>query len=220
MPSTAAARVLDDTLDPTSAILIAEHDRLVSLYQHNATMGDRFVATYLAVVSLAVVLIAGLRDLLPSSNMAMLIELTLLIIVMTTGATIFRRLVERRIHAIEYLRAINRIHRYFVDQDPKSQRYFYWSACDDSPPIQIKGTVVGGLLDMVAVLNSLFVGFTLSVITKVWWPVMSIPLSALIGVVTGTGVWFIQSWFSKVALSRAERAMDRYVSFPRSEQTA
>lgn len=206
--------LIRDSLDPTSAILLVEHERIASLYEHNVTMGDQFVAVYLAVVSTAIALLVSMRELLPQSDSLVLVELALLLIVVVLGTITFRRLIDRRIRAIEYLRAINRIHRYFVERDPKLQQYFYWPACDSCPPTRVKGTILGGLRDMVAVMNSLFLGFIVGVITRTWFPTWHYLVLVMIGVLVGLAVWVIQQRFSDLALRCAERDLEKFVLFP------
>ncbi len=211
--------MIQGSLDPISAALLVEHERLASLYEHNVTMGDQLVAAYLAAVSLAVALLVGMRELVPQSESLVLIELTLLMIVVVVGAITFRRLIERRVRSIEYLRAINRIHRYFVDKDPKVQQYFYWPACDDCPPMHAKGTVLGGLRDIVAGLNSLFLGFGVGAITRTWFPTLHYLVLVLIGIVVSVIVWLIQHRFSEEALKRADRDLGKFVLFPQPLST-
>ncbi|MFO3797293.1 MAG: hypothetical protein ACK8QZ_08425, partial [Anaerolineales bacterium] len=133
--------LIRDSLDPISAALLVEHERLASLYEHNVTMGDQLVAAYLTIVSIAVALLVGIREVIPQSDSLIFFELAMVMIVIVVGMTTFRRLIDRRIRSIEYLRAINRIHRYFVDKDPKIQQYFYWPAFDNRPPVRVRGTV-------------------------------------------------------------------------------
>jgi len=219
MTTTTAQMTIQDSLDPISAALLVEHERLASMYEHNVTMGDQFVAAYLAAVSLAVALLVGMKELVPQSESLVLVELALLMIVVVVGAITFRRLIERRVRSIEYLRAINRIHRYFVDKDPKVQQYFYWPACDDCPPMHTKGTVLGGLRDIVAGLNSLFLGFAVGAITRTWFPTLHYLVLVLIGIVVGVIVWLIQHRFSEEALKRADRDLGRLVLFPQPVST-
>jgi len=94
----------------SSAMLLAEHSRLASLYQHNADMGDKYVSIYLTIVSAAAAFLAGLQRLAVPSSAVVSIQEALLLVVPFVGITTFARLLERRVHAIEYLRAINRIH--------------------------------------------------------------------------------------------------------------
>ncbi len=169
MPTT-IQNMAQDVLDPSSAILLAEHERLASLYQLNAEMGDRFVTTYLTIVSVVVALIAALGELKISSDTLVPIEVTLLVIILAIGTITFTRLIERRTRGIEYLRAINRIHCYFVARDAKVREYLYWPPSDDRPPMQAKGTVLGGLRDIVAGVNSLVLGLAAGIMAKALWP--------------------------------------------------
>jgi len=214
MTTTTAQKTIQDSLDSISAALLVEHERLASLYEHNVTMGDQFVAAYLAAVSLAVALLAGMRELVSQAETLVLVELALLMIVVAIGAITFRRLIERRVRSIECLRAINRIHRYFVDKDPKVQQYFYWPACDDCPPMHVKGTALGGLRDIVAGLNSLFLGFAVGAIARTWFPTLHYLAPVLIGIVVSVIVWFIQHRFGEEALKRADKELNRSVLFP------
>jgi hypothetical protein len=218
MTTTTAEKTIQDSLDSTSAALLFEHERLALLYQHNVTMGDQFVAAYLGALSVAVALLVGMRELIPESSTLVLVEFALLVIILVVGAITFRRLIERRIRSIEYLRAINRIHRYFADRDPKVQQYFYWPVCDDCPPMHAKGTVLGGLRDIVAGLNSLFFGFAGSVITKTWWPTSQYLVLVLVGIAIAVIVWFIQHKFSEDALNRADQEMNKFILFPQPKQ--
>jgi len=214
MSSSTVQDTVQDSMDPISAILLAEHERLASLYEHNVTMGDHFVATHLTAVSLAVALLIGVRELVPQSDSLILFELTMLIIVVAVGMTTYRRLVERRVRSVEYLRAINRIHRYFVDKDPTVQPYFYWPACDDCPPVGVRGTLLGGLRDIVAGLNGLFTGLAFLAITRTLFPALPSGALILTGLVAGVMIWFIQHRFGENALQRAAQETDRKILFP------
>lgn len=162
MSTKTTKEMLQSALDPISAALLVEHERLASLYEHDVAMGDQLFAAYLTVVSLAVALLVGVKELVPQYDSILLFELAIFIIISVVSMITFRRLIDRRIRSIEYLRAINRIHRYFVEREPKTQQYFYWLASDDCPPVRAKGTLLEGLRDIVEVLNSVFLGFVIS----------------------------------------------------------
>jgi len=213
MTTTVTQNIIQESLDPVSAVLLVEHERLAALYEHNARVGEQFVSVYLGVVSAAVALLVGLKELLPQSD-TLMVELSLLLIVIAVGGITFQRLVERRIRSIEYLRAINRIHRYFADKDPQVQQYFYWPACDNCPPMWVKGTSVGGLRDTVASLNSLYIGFSAAVLTRTLWPALPSLGLVVIAIVVGLVVWVVQYKYSKIALNRADERLKKYILFP------
>jgi len=214
MNSSIVQNTIQDSMDPTSAILLVEHERLASLYEHNVTMGDHFVATYLTAVSLAVALVRGIREFMPPSDNLILFELTMLIIIVVVGMTTYRRLIERRVRSIEYLRAINRIHRYFLDKDPTVRPYFYWPACDDCPTMDARGTMLGGLKDIVAGLNGLFTGLAFLAVTRTLFPALPSVALLLTGLVAGVIILLIQHQFGEKALQRAGEEADRKILFP------
>lgn len=214
MSTKTTKEILQSTLDPISAVLLVEHDRLASLYEHNVAMGDQLFAAYLTVVSLAVALLVGVKELVPQYDSLLLFELAILIIISVVGMITFRRLIDRRIRSIEYLRAINRIHHYFVEIEPKSQQYFYWPACDDCPPMRAKGTVLEGLRDIVAVLNSVFLGFVISMMARTWFPELHSLALVLIGIVVGGLIWLMEHKFSETALKHAEQEINEHILFP------
>ncbi len=214
MSNSTAKNMIQDSMDPISAILLVEHERLASLYEHNVTMGDHFVATYLTAVSLAVALLIGIKEFVPQSESLILFELTMLIIVVVVGMTTHRRLIERRVRSIEYLRAINRIHRYFVDKDPSLQQYLYWPACDDCPPVHAGGTTLGGLKDIVAGLNGLFTGLAFVAVVRTLCPTLHPVALILTGLFASVVIGLLQHRFGEKALQHAAQETDKKILFP------
>jgi hypothetical protein len=138
-----------DEIDASlNSILIAEHARLSSLYQYNAGMGEKLITTYLTIISIVVGLFISIPQLIPLGSNSITIELTLIILAFVIGCITFLRLIERRGRSVEYLRGINRIHRFYVDHFPEIEEHLTWDACDDCPPMGVKGTSIGGLRDM------------------------------------------------------------------------
>ena len=131
------------------------------------------------------------------------------------GLFTFYRLVERRIRASELLRAINRIHAYFVRHDPLLETYFYWPPCDDGPSFRGGGTPLAGLRDMVALLDSLFVGILAGAAATELWPALPYWTAALAGVATAVPAWVLHRLWERRSLSKAENSAARCVRFPK-----
>jgi hypothetical protein len=185
----------------STALLLAEHQRIAALYQHNAEMGDKYVTTYLTAMSLIIALLVGLSKLGASTAENISIELALMVALSVVGFSIFRRIIARRIHMIEYLRAINRINHYFVVQDPSIQSYLYWGVYDSHPIVHAKGTFLGGLRDIMGVLNSLSIGVCVYLLIHLtapqaglWWTVGAALGAALLtlGLLTLYGAWLMK----------------------------
>lgn len=120
---TAGKKLVDKIKSPleiskhSAALLLAEHERIAALYKHNAEMGDKYVTSYLTIMSLTIALLVGISNFKTLNQENITIEIALMVILFVVGVGIFRRLVQRRIRMIEYLRAINRINHYFASKD-------------------------------------------------------------------------------------------------------
>jgi small-conductance mechanosensitive channel len=205
-----------DSLDPSSAILIAEHERVASLHKHNVEMGDRYMTTYIALFSALIILMIGIIefgdlkiDQLLSS------ELVILLTMLSIGLITFKRLIDRRVRHIEYLRAINRIHAHFAARDPQLSRYFYWPVQDDHPPLSLKGTILGGIMDIVGLLDSVVIGLIVILVSIALVGESSMLLPMILGFVTASGSVYLHYRFKLRAFRAAEGQMR--VNFPSDE---
>jgi hypothetical protein len=204
-------------LDASSQIMIAEHQRLAELYLYNSEMGEKRTSLYVSIVSLGA---AGLIGLAQFVEAPMLVWPANVVLtgMLILGALTFQRLIERRIRAVENLRALNRIHRYFVDKDPELADYFYWPPCDDIPSFHGKGGAFAGLRDVIAFINSLFGGFLSGEMVATLWPGLNslAPMSA--GIAVGTALWFLHQYYERRTLDRANHyARLRDIKFPREQ---
>ena len=207
---------LKSALDSSDAILIAEHGRVSSLHKHNVEMGDRYITTYIAFFSALVILLIGIVEFgTLNVNEILSSELLILGTIIGIGVITYRRLLERRIKHIEYLRAINRLHAYFVAKDPDIEAYLYWPARDDMPPIHTRGTVLGGLIDIVSLLNSVAVGMIAVLIAiHVQDGAVNYLVPVLIGFVCTLISLIVLNRFQKRELSLADRKLSAKVTLP------
>ncbi|MEW5868386.1 MAG: hypothetical protein AB1894_03865 [Chloroflexota bacterium] len=203
-------------LDATAQILIAEHQRLSDLYLYNTDMGERRTSMYISVISLGAAGLIGLAQLVDSTILYWPATV-LLVGMLVLGLLTFHRLIERRMRGVENLRAINRIHRYFVEKQPEVAQYFYWAPCDDLPSFRGKGGAFAGLRDIVALLNSLFGGFLGGEILAAIWQGLPLWASLLLGGALTLALWVLHQRYEDSQLKRAEeRALARDVHFPRA----
>jgi hypothetical protein len=132
------------------------------------------------------------------------------------GMLTFQRLIERRIRAVENLRALNRIHRYFVDKDAELAHYFYWPPCDDIPAFYGKGGAFAGLRDVIAFINSLFGGFLSGEMVAALWPGLHTLAPVSMGIAVGLALWFLHQSYERRTLDKANRyAILNDIKFPR-----
>jgi len=204
-------------LDSSSQIMIAEHQRLVELYLYNSEMGEKRTSLYVSIVSLGA---AGLIGLAQFVEAPMLVWPANVVLtgMLVLGVLTFQRLIERRIRAVENLRALNRIHRYFVDKDPELADYFYWPPCDDVPAFHGKGGIFAGLRDVIAFINSLFGGFLAGEGAAALWSGLHPLAPVVVGIVTGLILWFLHQIYERRTLERASQyAVLRDIKFPREQ---
>lgn len=204
-------RRVRQVLDPSAEALLAEHDRIASLHLFNAEMGEKRIATYLTIVSIAVGALISITQL--RLNVDALLELSAGILVGITalGVLTFVRLIERRANAVEYLRAINRIHAYFIYQDPSLEQFFSWPPCDDVPAFgSTKLLDFTGLRDVIAVLNSIFAAMLsglllfMMLFTLGWLLNLQYLLPILLGLLAFGVVLLLHHRFEKNELLKAE----------------
>ena len=214
MSKTSLNDVLQNSLDSSDAILIAEHGRVSSLHKHNVEMGDRYITTYIAFFSALVILLIGIVEFgTLKANELLSSEVLILATIIGIGVITYRRLLERRIKHIEYLRAINRLHAYFVAKDPAIERYLYWPARDDMPPIHTKGTVLGGLIDIVSLLNSVAVGLIAGLVAiYIQGDGAGYLVPVLVGFAGAALSLFLHNRFQKRELSLADKKLGTKVT--------
>lgn len=206
-------------LDPSTEAMLAEHERLADLYLHNAEMGERRTSLYLTVISAGAAVFLGIAQFGLAIDSLLWPGIGFLAGMLVIGLVTFQRLVERRIRAAEYLRAINRIHRYFVQNDPALEPYFYWPPCDDVPSFAGNHQALTGLRDVIAVLNAIFVGILVGVVGLVLWPALHRAIFIPLGLVLGAAAWLLHDRYENRSCARAEREATQYVLFPRGGET-
>jgi hypothetical protein len=208
-------------MDPSSEAMLAEHERISGLYLHNVEMGEKRTSLYLTVISSGTLILLGLAQFRSDMTFLLWPSIGFLIVMILLGLLTFQRLIERRVEGIRYLRAINRIHRYFVEKDPSLEQFYEWAACDDFPAfIQSEDTAFSGLRDIIALLNSLLVGFLIgemvyaalrSASYLVWY--------MLLGLIAVVIAWIWQQKYENDRLSYAEKIAVDHVRFARNKGT-
>jgi hypothetical protein len=216
----------------SSSFLLAEHARVANLYLHNAAMGERRISIHLLFVAGGGTLLLSLPEILgrqgaqgrffPIIESLLLPGSVIVLLMALEGILTFQRIIERRIRATEYLRAINKINRFFADRDPSLLRYLPWPVHDDIPTFGDRTLGVADLRDVVAVLNSFFAGalgadaillFSGTDSTQTYRrPV--ILLAILVGVTLALMVWWWHERYETSIVRKAEHKARERVCFP------
>lgn len=205
-----------DSSSQPATFLLAEHTRLSELYLATRETAERRVTLYLTLTTTIVGVSVALWQL--GLQQTQLVEMILAsaVGIFLLGFITFNRLLERGMRGTEYLRAINRIHRYFVEHAPETRPYLYWDAADDQPHYDSRG--VGGVetREVVQIADCLF--FAIATGMLILLIDFNQQLAALGAALVAFGVMFVaHRRYETVVLAREEkrkRAMVRFPAFP------
>jgi hypothetical protein len=195
--------------------MLAEHERVAALYLYNSDIGEKRVSLYLTLISVGTAVFLGLAQFGMDRTLVLWSAAAYLALVALVGTLTFQRLIERRVRSTQYLRAINRIHCYFVTRDPELLEYYAWPAHDNVPSFVGSAGVLSGLRDVVALLNSVSTGATLAVAAVALGGAVHLVADMAIAGLTAVVVWFVQQDYENKNLAQAELAFQRFVRFPR-----
>lgn len=226
-----ASRVVEE--QGSSSFLLAEHGRVANLYLHNAAMGERRISIHLLFVAGGGTLLLSLPEILgrppaaqgrffPIIESLLLPGSVIVLLMAIEGILTFQRIIERRIRATEYLRAINKINRFFADRDPLLLRYLPWPVHDDIPTFGDRRLGVADLRDVVAVLNSFLAGalgadavlLFLGPDSTQTYRRSVIFLAILVGVAVALIVWWWHERYENSIIRKAEHKARERVCFP------
>ncbi|MBI3942242.1 MAG: hypothetical protein HY326_04450 [Chloroflexi bacterium] len=201
-------------LDPSAAAMIAEHERLSGLYLYNAEMSEKSTSLYLTATSVGTAALLGLAQMGMQITSLLWPSAGFLAGILLLGILTFQRLIERRIRATEFLRAINRTHNYFVQLNPDLEPFYFWPPYDDVPPFGSKGAALGELRDAIAALNSLFFGALTGVI--LYSLLEDYRLGAIMGIIAIIVAWWLHRKYEEDTLAAAGKLATRNEVFTRA----
>jgi hypothetical protein len=139
MPDLPASRTDDDQ---ATTFLLAEHSRLCELYLSTRETAERRVTLFLTLTTTIVGVSVALSQLNLGTVQLLETALAAALGIFALGVITFHRLLERSMQGTEYLRAINRIHHYFILHAPEIEPFLFWQPNDDNPRYDARG--VGG----------------------------------------------------------------------------
>lgn len=189
-------------------LLLSEHERIAQLFIENRQMGERRTSLFLTLITIAIPAMAALSQYL-NAGLISPVNLATLGVLSIVGLLTFYRLVERRIVSTELLRAINRIHRYFVEHDPTLAAYMAWKADEALPKYVEPRGALPGLRDVVQLLDSLLVGLLIPSSLSVFWPVCPLGLLLSVAFASGSLAWLGQQWYEISWLKKAQERADQ-----------
>ena len=149
----------------------------------------------------------------------------IVLLVAIEGIFTFQRIIARRIRAIEYLRAINRLNRYFADRDSALWKYLPWPCYDDKPGYRTTALGVADLRDVVAVLNSFYAGVLGADLALLCtgatragessdYSHLEVLLAVVLGLLIAAGTWLWHARYERTVVEKAEKESSERIVFP------
>ncbi len=195
-----------------TTFLLAEHARLCQLYLSTRETAERRATLF---ITLTTTILGAILALFQFGKGMDPFETALAgaIAIVLLGVTTFHRLLERSMQGTEYLRAINRIHRYFVERAPEVECYLYWPARDDLPRYDFRGVGGAETREIVVLIDSVFIGATVGL--GVLIGDQSQLLAAIIaGVIAAVmAIWGHQA-YEGLSMAHEERRKATLIHFP------
>ena len=200
------------TNNSATTFLLAEHGRLCELYLSTRETAERRVTLYLTLTTTIVGVSVALWQLgLPQIQ---ILEMTLAAAlgIFLLGFITFHRLLERSMQGTEYLRAINRIHHYFVEHAPEIEPYFFWAPTDDNPRYDARGVGGAETREVIQLADCLFLAIAAGV-AVVLFDINQQLLAVIVGGIAFVVAFFAHRGYEVFVLAREEKRKSSRVQF-------
>jgi hypothetical protein len=201
------------TSSPATTFLLAEHARLCELYLSTRETAERRATLFLTLTTTIVGVSVALTQLGIQTLQLLELALASTIGIFLLGVITFHRLLERSMQGTEYLRAINRIHHFFVERAPEIEPYLFWLPYDNLPRYDTRGVGGAETREVVMLIDCVFFGVAVGlvlVILNLSWLVWGI----IAGVVAFGLAFIAHREYERIALAREERRKAALARFP------
>lgn len=199
--------------ESATTFLLAEHARLSELYLSTRETAERRVTLFLTLTTSIVGVSVALTQL--GVQRVQLLELALAssVGIFLLGIITFHRLLERSMQGTEYLRAINRIHHYFVEHAPEIEPYLFWAPNDDIPRYDNRGVGGAETREVIMLVDCVFfaiaIGLAIALIDPGW-----IVWGIVVGVIAFAIAFVAHQEYERLSLAREEKRKFALVKFP------
>jgi len=194
----------------------SEYETLLNFRQSLITLGENRLNFFLATVSGAAVGLGLINQVSANKEIIYFVDGIVLVGLFLLGIVTFVRTVERSIGIVVYTRGMNRIRRFFVDQNPSIKKYLVLPVYDDKPSFISRAFIRGGfssigLPEMAAIVNSIIAGSAISLLLSM---ILSVATTWVI--VTGVIIFIITLAAHNIYKQSHLRAMEKntQIEFP------
>ncbi len=214
-----APHVTGTEQDQATTFLLAEHARICELYLSTRETAERRVNLFLTLTTTIVGVSVALSQLgLPT---AQLLELacTSAFGIFLLGIITFHRLLERSMQGTEYLRAINRIHHFFVERAPEIEPFLFWAPYDNVPSYDTRGVGGAETREVILLVDCVFFAATALLAVLIYSQIVFgnldlVGLALLVGLIAFVVAFVAHHGYERYSLSKEEKRKALIVRFP------
>lgn len=205
--------------DQATTFLLAEHARLCELYLSTRETADRRVTLFLTLTTTIVGASVAFSQLGAATLQLLEMALASSLGIFLLGVITFHRLLERSMQGTEYLRAINRIHRYFVEHAPVIEPYLFWAPYDDVPRYDARGVGGAETREVIMLVNCVFLGSVVGLTVLIFNQVTTNNFDLVLWAIGAGAAAFViallaHQQYERIVLAREEKRKAAYVRFP------
>jgi hypothetical protein len=200
--------------DTTVQFMLSEINRVSENWRHADDIAEHRLTAYLTIVSGATGVLLVLSQLQISFSDFMRISLLIFLAIWLFGIIIFLRLINRNQVVVEYIRAINRLRRFFVDLDPFIKKYQWLPVTDTHPKFTSFAARKIGSRTLVATISSGGIGLAT---TAAYTLFSGSSILMNVGILIGVGAFLTQLVVMEgYATRKFKRLEEQYdVRFPK-----
>lgn len=208
-----------DAQGQATTFLLAEHSRLCELYLSTRETAERRVTLFLTLTTTIVGVSVALSQLGIPTVQLLEVALASSLGIFFLGIITFHRLLERSMQGTEYLRAINRIHHYFVKHAPEIEPYLFWAPYDDIPRYDTRGVGGAETREVILLVDCIFfaiiVGLAVTVLNQLQNGGFDLWFIAIVaGLVAFVIALFAHHRYERFVLAREEKSKAQIVRYP------
>lgn len=202
--------------DQATTFLLAEHSRLCELYLSTRETAERRVTLFLTLATTIVGVSVALSQLGIATVQLLEVAFASALGIFFLGVITFHRLLERSMQGTEYLRAINRIHHFFIERAPEIEPYLFWAPYDNLPRYDARGVGGAETREVVLLIDCIFFGVTVAL------PLMILDINLVVIAILAGVIGFVlclvaHHQYERVVLAREEKQKAEIVRYPFSE---
>lgn len=202
-----------DANEPAATFLLAEHSRLCELYLSTRETAERRVTLFLTLTTSIIGVSVALSQLGIQTVQLLEVAFAATAGIFLLGIITFHRLLERSMQGTEYLRAINRIHRYFIERAPEIEPYLFWAAYDNIPRYDSRGVGGAETREVVLFIDCIFFAVAIGILVTLF------DINLIVWAIMAGGVAFLlvlvaHQQYEKMILAREEKRKEAIVRYP------